>query len=299
MKLIRLATHVVSMIALFACGTARVSAQTSSQPPIRRAGEGKRPSLNEQAQSNQREPQSVIGTESTPAVVRITESPEEASQKQADRERQTTTNGRLIGLTAAIALFTLGLIYVGWKQRQTYEATLAANKIVERAYVNASPSPLPFPMAWFPGGPRHPIKITNHGKTQATIRDVVGHVLSEEKALPERPEYPTHGRAGSFLLAPADHFNFMCLPDRHFSEEERGIFEMPPEARVLYDGESLALYIVGYVDYQDIFGQFYRVGWARQYFPLAAEGDRFGIVVNAHYSYDRQLTDEERRRYDD
>ncbi len=35
-----------------------------------------------------------------------------------------------------MAIFTLGLVWVGLKQRQTYEAQLATTKVIERAWVS-------------------------------------------------------------------------------------------------------------------------------------------------------------------
>jgi hypothetical protein len=64
-----------------------------------------------------------------------------------------------------------------------------------------------------------------------------------------------------------------------------------------FESFDLSLYLFGYIDYQDIFRQFHRVGWARQYFPAAADGDRFGIVARTAYSYDRPLTPTEQQGY--
>lgn len=93
----------------------------------------------DQPQPAQEPPRDIlIGTEATPAVVTVTRSQEETEQEDADRRRETTTQRWTAGLTSAIAIFTLALVYVGWKQRQTYEATLAANKAIERAYIFVS-----------------------------------------------------------------------------------------------------------------------------------------------------------------
>ena len=120
------------MIARAVLLTALVVCTACSQPPTPSGRKSDSPQPNEQPQTNQGQPNTLIGTETAPAVVRIAKSKEEAAQEETDRQRETTTQWWIIGLTGVIALFTGGFIFVGWKQRQTYEATLTANKVIER-----------------------------------------------------------------------------------------------------------------------------------------------------------------------
>lgn len=190
--------------------------------------------------------------------------------------------------TVMIGFFTWRMWVVSDLQRKTLDETLMANKVVERAYVNASP--VPIDMEWQSGGPRHQIKISNNGQTQATIRAVSQHILPFRNSddWDEPPVYPPSTRSGAFLLAPGDAFYEVALPTGFTEESDAAEFA----------ASQLPVKLVGYVDYEDIFGDFHRVGWGRHYFPAAPQADRkFGIIVQDGYSYDRPLTVDEKKQH--
>jgi hypothetical protein len=222
-------------------------------------------------------------------------------QQQANNPTQTTgqQNGKPSpdwwdwftneGANWSIVALTMALTGIGVMQ---WLATHTANKhnvVIERAYVNASP--LPFFINWVPGsGPRHAIKITNTGQTMATIRGAVCRIAPYDRSgIPEMPDYPNDTAPNqSFLLPPSDHIHLTAFPvSGAFGDNDQGRFERA----------DLSLYLFGFIDYEDIFGAMHRVGWARQYFPRASEGERFGIVARTAWSYDRPLTPAERGHY--
>lgn len=236
-------------------------------------------------QSQPKEPD--IGTAERPVFVRIPKTQAEATQEQADRERQATTNSRLVWLTGALAAFTLGLIYVGVKQRETYEATLTANKVIERAYVTISDDPHGMRIQQFmpPGtAPAEPlgfdalgitIVLKNDGNTPATISNTVldthiGHTL------PDVPEYQTPGDRGAQKAA------FLV---KGASVSTQFGFVVPRKEMNRFMVQHEHFWMLGYVDYIDIFGQRHRAGYARVY--SRDPGPNLVFELKPGYNYDR------------
>lgn len=160
-----------------------------------------------------RQPDVLIGTEGTPAIVRITKSPQESAEEQAARNDEATNRHWNIALTTIIALFTGALIIVGWKQRQTYEATLATNRIIERPYVTMSHEPEGLSLRPNPGPHTAfevSIKLVNTGHTPADILDLrCVRALSEAEALTELGvPAPARTQPPIITLLPNDSFNY-------------------------------------------------------------------------------------------
>lgn len=279
-----------------------IAVGAQSQPPAPSTGERQSAQNAEQPKPQETQPDVLIGTEATPAVVRIAKSQGEAAQEQADRKRDATTQRWTIGLTAAIASFTLALVYVGWKQRQTYEATLAANKVIERAYVrlfNSLPG-LDFDEVMVSVGADPPrlttrisLGVKNAGSTPAKLTYLL--LQPHFGSLPDTPPYDHNlGETISASLTKEDSFNLHRTWAIRYDEYRR------------IDWDSWNLYIIGYVDYIDQFGIRHRVGYARKHDPRVDDPKRYlnpdgtknadldskrnnlEFVVKPGYNYDRE-----------
>ena len=279
--------------------TATLAAQ--SQPPAPSTGERESSQPNEQAQSAQGQPNILIGTESAPAVVRIAKSPEDTTQEQADRKREATTQRWTIGLTAVIAAFTGGLILVGWKQRQTYEATLATTHEVERAYIKMAharePSPNPnggrfdfvTPTSgntqqtevWFKYG------VTNCGRTPCNVLGGGIWYITDTQNL-----HPPHAPMPAQTPIRVD--PTFLVPDMATSDKTVLFIDTTTINNVRNGAEYL--WLLGYVDYKDRFGDFHRAGYGRRYDHNS--GDLVFDRTTGPFNYDDELTKEQRKQYE-
>jgi hypothetical protein len=275
----------IAAVAFFAWSTAN-----TSQPSVSSGRERESSPPNEHARTNQTEPSPLIGTEANPAVVRITKSPEETAHEQDDRVERTAANWWTIGLTGALVAGTLGLIWIGRLQWQTYVATLTTNKTIERAYLSIGPTASSEWVNWPSIEPAIRVVVRNHGHTPARVTDLVpGLYLHERAALPDHPDLldlkPITERREAYLLH-GQHFGVTCnfgrLPDAAWH-------------RWRYD-TGLTMWLVIYADYVT-FGERRRRGVA--YFIERFDQDQFEYEPKLRYNYDRKREPGEGRDWDE
>ena len=272
-------------------------AQAQSQPAVPSTSERERTPPSQRTQVDQREP-AQIGTTQSPAVVRILpaeQDAQEAARDQVQRESQAAANWWIVRLTGAVALFTLGLIAVGVFQWRTYKATLAANKVVERAYVDISHQSRPG-LRFLPvpdSSDRKPYistEIKNHGKTPA---DLVA-ILMRLVVAPTPPAKPVYGEDRKELRAvvmPGESLQtpwpFQAISDALHNSIQTG---------------QMTVWVIGYIDYRDRFRTLHRGGYARRYDPeidrTVPENNRNNLVfeVLPDYNYDVEIDDQDRAK---
>ena len=202
----------------------------------------------------------------------------------------------IAAFTIVLALSTIGL----WRAiRKLYEAgeqQIAAvgdiaeaakdlaehTRTVERAYVKLSHMQ--------PGLKSEPtglffvrMRAKNTGRTPASVTDMrVKPVLTPKaKSLPAKPNYKRKG-------GDTTHKAFLVANGSAYFGDNFSI--TPSELEQVKDG-TLKLYLIGYVDYIDAFGERHRGGYARIYDPQPGVPNNLGFVAQDGYNYDR-LRDE-------
>ena len=163
----------------------------------------------------------------------------------------------------ALVAVTIALVWVGCVQWQTYQATLDANKRAGRAYVHLShdPTALRFEVEGFyvtmvVGQARAcqchvSVKVKNYGITPADITNVVLTLRISREPLPTVPPYDTPAEAHQFFLVAGDHFD---VP---------GSFPISEDDARSIAAKAATVWLLGYVDYKDVFGQAHRSGYTR------------------------------------
>ena len=251
------------MLVAFLLG-ACVTAQTL-QALAPRAGESKSPTPNQQTQANQHQAEDVRGTQESPAVVRmlpIPRNPEEAEQEQADRERQTATNRWLIGLTGAVALFTLGLIVVGVLQWLTYNATLATTRTLERARFAIEKRKIEGLVG---GRVRIEFEAANRGRSVAAVTRTAETVYFLP-SLPQPPIGPPWKESPEVVQVGEPVVVELVVESVN-----------PDQAKGIKDGTHL-LHVVGRIEYSDVFKETHVRGYA---FTYDEKGQTFHPPKNA------------------
>ena len=172
-------------------------------------------------------------------------------------------------LVTAIGTFVLAAIT---------NSQLEHNRVVERAYVKASPTE-PGVSLGAEGQVGITLEVKNHGTTPTRITDVLMTVviLPNGRALPEIPDYkPSYQNDSTAFLVTNDWIFVnaqMWLDDAaHVTEASQG---------------KRQLFIFGYVDYIDMFEQRHRGGFARCYYHSAKQGETNLVFINQlGYDYD-------------
>jgi hypothetical protein len=193
-------------------------------------------------------------------------------------------NGLVTALaTAFIGLFTFTLWMVN--RRQGFDT-----RTIQRAYVKISHPPPGIERLDDSGNIWLTVSIKNFGQTPATVTHVALKpvVVDHGDPLPTVPDY-TYKPEGPVLRA------FLVTNDEFYLSRFYRITvdEMNKVKNLLTD-----LYLIGFVDYIDQFGQRHRGGYARQYQPMidkasyATEREfalRNNLIVVAQdgYNYDR------------
>lgn len=191
--------------------------------------------------------------------------------------------------TIAIAAFTYTLwrsterlwrageqqIALAQSTAETTRQALDHTRTAERAYVKMS-HVAPGLVFETDGTVRVTVQTKNFGRTPANVTDVIltPFVLRPGMTLPERPPYQGtqgHLSAGAFLMT----------NDRVLTY---ATFQLPDFQQVLLG--QLPLYLFGYVDYVDAFGQRQRGGYARLFMPEQKENNLVFVTTNASYNYD-------------
>lgn len=269
------------------------------------------------------------GTDEVPLVVKFAASPNDAADAQEAKEagkKQAMTEKKLADDTWYLALWTFLLVVVAaaqaglfvWQLRDLRKSTNAASanaqaalisadtaKRASRAYVKMSHySP---GIEFIPNmGAIHlfgAIRIKNFGHTPAHVTDVyIGSLITPvDEGLPAIPEYPPiEGReiSAAFLVADDEFIHrFDFAP-------------APTETEAIRDGTA-DLYIIGYVDYRDRFGDRHRGSYARIYDLGIDDRDQYPndemfearnnltIVSAPRYNDDRLRTPDEGVDWDD
>lgn len=286
---------------MFISGVIAVFVAFALQPPSPSGREVESAQPNTLTQPQQAQPNVLIGAEGAPAVVRITKSQEEAAQEQADRDREATTQRWTIGLTIAIAVFTGLLVLVGWKQRQTYEATLVANKIIERAYVKmahareprANPNGGRFDFVTPTGGNLNQTEVwfkyglTNCGRTPCNVLGGgIWYVIDTQHQHPPIAPIPPQR---PIRVDPT-----FLVPDMTTSDLTVLFIDTTTINNIRNGTEHI--WLLGYVDYRDRFGNFHRAGYGRRYdhYSMDLVFDR----TTGPFNYDEPLTKTQRKQYE-
>ena len=188
-------------------------------------------------------------------------------------------NGFVTALaTAFIGCFTATLWMVN--RRQGFDT-----RTIQRAYVKISHPPPGVGRLDDSGNIWLTISIKNYGQTPATVSDVVlGRWLSHPAN--HCQECPTT----RWKLKGPSYAHFSVTNDQFFLSRFCTIStdEMNKVKGLISD-----LYLVGFVDYSDQFGQRHRGGYARQYQPMFDKGREFAqqnnltVVARDGYNYDR------------
>ncbi len=179
--------------------------------------------------------------------------------------------------------------------QQAVKATerMAQNAVVsERAYVKMSHPPPGVEMFDELGIYWVQVEIINFGRTPARVTDVwlQSFTLGKDEILPALPQYDrddTHPTQG-FLVS-----NEKLFHSKSFRIDAETVREIVEESRILW--------VVGYADYQDIFGARHRAGYARYYVPemdvkdakryptddAYAKRNNLLVMPSGAYNYDR------------
>jgi hypothetical protein len=124
------------------------------------------------------------------------------------------------------------------------------------------------------------VEIHNAGRTPATVIEmfVKPAFVSIASTLPVTPDYSrqrTEPPRRGFLVADMS---------AYFNEQ----FDISTEQANQIVAGSLTLYVIGYVDYIDAFGQHHRGGYARR-FECQSVANNLVFVTEAGYNYDEPL----------
>jgi len=143
----------------------------------------------------------------------------------------------------------------------------------ERAYVKMSPKGDFEPAG--AGRIKLTIEVKNFGRTPAYVTDLIVNVMQRDVGapLPDLPNYQSdenRARVSAFLVTNEPFFNHTVFEDDGAITGARN--------------GTRAVWIEGYVDYVDIFGQRHRGGFARAV-DRSAEG--FVFIASMAYNYDR------------
>lgn len=123
------------------------------------------------------------------------------------------------------------------------------------------------------------VEVRNHGSTPALVTDFFWKSLIGD-VLPESPIYDKGSGQSAFLVRDTA-FN------AGLSLEIEGT-----KLDLIRSGEQ-KLWIIGYVDYRDVFGSLHRSGYARVWNPIEPEGGgNLHYETKAGYNYDKEIATE-------
>lgn len=224
-----------------------------------------------------------------PCVIANVLQPPDNQQRDEPNHRPTQSYNNSLA-TWAIVFFTLALVVVGSLQWWTYRKILNTTKVMERAYVGMSHFPPGLTIEKATGHFYGRMRVKNFGRTPARITDALlkAQVLPNTELLPNIPDYRQIREKGNIPKA------FLVTEDEFFLPFTACLDDIPG----IEDGTT-KLWLYGYVDYIDQFGQRHRAGYARMYDPVRdnrsnyrSDEDFAGrsnlvFVAQNSYSYDR------------
>jgi hypothetical protein len=197
-----------------------------------------------------------------------------------------------------IVLLTIALALLANEDRKLNNRTIAHTIAVERSYVDMSHKP-PGIFSILGGGSSDPqsiatmtpklplcvsIQVTNHGHTPADITAVVV-TCYVGKSLPDQPPYTDHTTWGAYFLMPNEG-RFVASRVVHSGLRSEDV--------ALINSEQLFFWVIGYVDYTDVFNKQHRAGYARRYSP-AAHDNNLVSETKPGYNYDKTSSPDQRR----
>ena len=178
-------------------------------------------------------------------------------------------------LTGAIALLALIQAGIYAVQARIYAGMRKDARSIERAYVDLSHAP-PGLEVDPPRGNTQTIHcrivLRNHGRTPADVL-AVSLRLFTHTALPAQPPYAA-STPMRYTVMPGETVNWT------------NPFPLPTAEVQQVQVDARTLWIVGYVDYRDRFGNAHRNGYARRYMPQPDNNLVFEIVSDYNYDVD-------------
>ena len=191
---------------------------------------------------------------------------------------ETTSNGWLVVVSGIIAFFTsvLAVSTIGLWYHTHRIAKHTANS--ERAYVTMSHEPPGLNVTIKREHAVVTIEIKNYGRTPATVTDLLLQLdrFGEDNPAPDKPKYRTDAprtNVGAFLVADTSIFHTWVLPNPN-------------------EGDGNELWLFGYVDYSDAFGQHHRAGYARTYRDsanISGKANNLFFVNKDGWNYDKSI----------
>lgn len=183
------------------------------------------------------------------------------------------TDVALVWFTLLLGVVTALLV---WSARDQDTGT----KAIERAYVKMSHVEDGF--EWrkgeFENSFRLTLRIENFGNTPAKITDVL--LKPAVCALTGLPDAPDYSRPRS-----VSEFHAFLVRGEHFFYDNPEMLMLSAESKKeILNGRKL-LYVVGYVDYEDVFGVQHRGGYARRFTP---SDEKFVLITEPGYNYDEE-----------
>ena len=176
-----------------------------------------------------------------------------------------------------VTIFTFVLAVVAVLQFLTLRDTHGASLAVQRAYVDMSHMGTGMTLNLDQPNPNIDVKIAvkNSGKSPAEVLDFHLTTWVGEGNLPDEPPYSDHPPAGECFLMAGERFTVPVLLPLG-----------PEEVQAIHHGHSI--WLVGYVEYRDIFGRTHRGGYARQYQATLTQNNLV-FALKPGYNYDKQL----------
>lgn len=244
------------------------------------------------------------GTEKAPIFVKgdvtTQKTKEEADGDAEDRKQKSAVDKSLVKYTGLNALFTLFLFMVAlaqvglfvWQLRLMREAVADAKDVAsaaksqsesliraERAYVKMSHAQPGINFQDGGGAFVVVIGVKNFGRTPAYVTDaLIKHlILPITEPLPNFPDYKRTERDRTPVKG------FLVTNDEIFL---RLLFPFGQEHILPISTNSERLYLYGFVDYIDQFGQRHRGGYARVY-NNDSPANNLDVVSQDRYNYDR------------
>jgi hypothetical protein len=162
------------------------------------------------------------------------------------------------------------------------KASADAVVLAERAYVSMSHVPPGLVPGVLVGGVlavNASVAVQNKGSTPARVINAELFAHQSTNPLPDEPPYgiPTDPPSSAYLVK-----------DEQFYVS--GTFNLTQADWAQIQASARTLWLLGYVDYIDVFDQRHRAGYARRYAPTAPPGNNLPFETKAGYNYDKPLT---------